>query len=54
MHGKQDDLVPFSMGRELFDKANYPKDSFFSRDDNHMMNFNDELINKIKTFIKKN
>ena len=25
MHGKKDDIVPFSMGKELFEKANNPK-----------------------------
>lgn len=52
MHGMKDDIVPFSMGRQLFEKANYPKYSYFPEDDNHMMNFNEKLMNKIETFIK--
>ena len=52
MHGMKDDIVPFSRGRQLFEKANYPKYSYFPEDDNHMMNFNEKLMNKIETFIK--
>ena len=51
MHGMQDNVVPFSMGVELFNKANQPKYSFFPEDDDHMMNYNDQLISKIKSFI---
>ena len=42
MHGKKDDIVPFSMGKELFEKANNPKHSYFTPDDDdHMMEFNE-------------
>ena len=53
MHGKKDDVTPFSMGKELFEKANNPKHSYFTSDDDHMMEFNSELLNKIKDFIQK-
>ena len=53
MHGKKDDVVPFSMGKELFDKANDPKHSYFTSIDDHMMEFNSELLNEIKNFIEK-
>ena len=53
MHGKKDDVVPFSMGKELYEKANSPKHSYFTSDDDHMMEFNSELLNKIKDFIQK-
>ncbi len=53
MHGKKDDIIPFSMGEELFEKANEPKYSHFTSDDVHMMEFNDQLINSIKNFIEK-
>ena len=53
MHGKKDDIIPFSMGEELFEKANEPKYSYFTSDDVHMMEFNDQLINSIKNFIEK-
>ena len=53
MHGVKDDLVPYIMSVELFNKANEPKYSFFPKDDNHMMDFNDKLLNKIRLFIKQ-
>ena len=53
MHGKKDDIVPFSMGKELFEKANNPKDSYFTSEDDHMMEFNDQLLKNIKNFIEK-
>ena len=30
MHGEKDDVVPFSMGKRLFEKANSPKHSYFT------------------------
>ncbi len=53
MHGKKDDVVPFSMGIELFEKANSPKYSYFTSEDDHMMEFNSSLLSKIKDFIEK-
>ena len=53
MHGKKDDIVPFSMGKELFEKANDPKLSYFTSDDDHMMEFNDQMLKSIKSFIEK-
>ena len=53
MHGKKDDIIPFSMGKELFEKANNPKYSYFTLDDVHMMEFNDQLLKNIKNFIEK-
>ena len=53
MHGKMDNIVPQQMGLELFEKANNPKYSYFPEDDDHMMNFNKQLLNKIKIFINK-
>ena len=53
MHGKKDDVVPFSMGKELFEKANSPKYSYFTSDDDHMMEFNTSLLNEVKNFIEK-
>ena len=54
MHGAQDSIIPFKMGVEIFEKANEPKYSYFSQDDNHMMDFNEELMKKIKSFIYLN
>ena len=52
MHGEEDKIVPFWMGEKMFKLANEPKYSYFSNYDDHMMEFNNELINSIKLFIK--
>jgi hypothetical protein len=41
------------MGLELFEKANNPKFNYFPENDDHMMQYNDELLNNIKLFINK-
>ena len=53
MHGKEDNIVPQKMGLELFEKANNPKFSYFPESDDHMMEYNNQLLNKIKLFISK-
>jgi fermentation-respiration switch protein FrsA (DUF1100 family) len=53
MHGKKDNIVPQKMGLELFENANNPKFSYFPENDYHMMEYNDELLFKIKNFINK-
>ena len=53
MHGEKDDVIPISMGKELFEKANSPKHSYFTSEDDHMMEFNPSLLNEIKNFILK-
>ena len=53
MHGKKDNIVPQKMGLELFEIANNPKFSYFPDNDDHMMEYNDELLFKIKNFINK-
>tara|TARA_X000001036_G_scaffold50358_1_gene40142 strand:- start:850 stop:1650 length:801 start_codon:yes stop_codon:yes gene_type:complete len=50
MHGKQDNIVPQKMGLELFENANNPKFSYFPDNDDHMMEYNEELLSKIKNF----
>ena len=53
MHGKKDNIVPQKMGLDLFEKANQPKFNYFPENDDHMMEYNDELLNKFKFFINK-
>jgi|TARA_B110000211_G_scaffold32047_1_gene32463 fermentation-respiration switch protein FrsA (DUF1100 family) len=53
MHGKMDNIVPQKMGLELFEEANNPKYSYFPEEDDHMMEYNSQLLNKIKLFISK-
>ena len=53
IHGKKDNIVPQKMGLELFEKASEPKFNYFPENDDHMMEYNDELLNNIKLFINK-
>ena len=52
MHGKKDKIVPFSMGKRIFELANEPKYSYFTENDDHMMEYDNQLINVLKRFIK--
>ena len=51
LHGKKDNIVPFEMGEDLFNLANNPKFNYFVENDDHMMDFNEDLINSINQFI---
>ena len=51
MHGKVDDIVPFHMGEKMYKLANQPKYSYFSKYDDHMMEYNENLIKSVKIFI---
>ena len=52
MHGKKDKIVPFYMGKKIFDMANNPKFNYFTEMDDHMMNYDENLINEIDLFIR--
>ena len=51
LHGRKDKIVPFYMGEKIFEMANNPKFKYFTDLDDHMMNFDDKLINEIDLFI---
>jgi fermentation-respiration switch protein FrsA (DUF1100 family) len=51
LHGRLDSIVPFSMGKKLFEKANGPKFKYFIDNDDHMMRYDQKLLNEIKKFI---
>ena len=52
MHGEDDKIVPFWMGKKLYELANQPKYSYFPKYDDHMMEFNKDLIKSIDSFIQ--
>lgn len=54
MHGKKDNIVPFFMGEKLYQMANEPKYKYFSEEDDHMMEFNDDLLNAVKAILNFN
>ena len=43
--------VPFSMGKKMYELANEPKYFYFSDYDNHMMNYDKNLLKALKEFI---
>ena len=51
MHGKVDNIVPFKMGKKMYELANQPKFFYFSEYDNHMMNFDKNLLIALENFI---
>ena len=53
MHGKKDDLVPIEMSYSLFNNIKGKKYSYFPENDDHMMEYNNELIKNIEDFINK-
>ena len=52
MHGKADKIVPFWMGKKMYELANEPKYSYFSEKDNHMMEYNEKMILVLKEYLK--
>ena len=52
MHGKKDSIVPFEMGKKIYTSANSPKFYYFSEYDDHMIDYNKLLIEKLKSFIE--
>ena len=51
MHGEADQIVPFWMGKKMYELANEPKYYYFSKYDDHMMEYNDKLLSELKKFI---
>lgn len=51
LHGRLDTIVPFAMGEELFKQVNEPKFKYFIDNDDHMMRYDENLLDEIKKFI---
>ena len=52
MHGEVDQIVPFKMGKKIYEIASQPKYSYFTKYDNHMMEYDDKLVFALSSFIK--
>ena len=52
MHGEADQIVPFWMGKTIYEIANQPKYSYFTKYDDHMMEFDENLVFNLEKFIK--
>ena len=53
MHGEIDQIVPFSMGKKIYALANEPKYSYFTKYDDHMMEFDEKLVYALELFLKR-
>ena len=51
MHGEKDRIVPFSMGKEIYSEYKSQKYSYFIENDDHMMDFNENLVRSLRLFI---
>ena len=51
MHGKMDTLVPFFMGKKIYEEANNPKYSYFPNGSGHMMRYDPYLVDALQKFI---
>ena len=52
MHGEVDQIVPYWMGKKIYEIANQPKYSHFTKYDDHMMEYDEKLLFALKTFLK--
>ena len=52
MHGEADQIVPFFMGKKMYETANEPKYSYFTKHDNHMMEYDENLVKALESFLK--
>jgi len=51
MHGKVDKIVPYDMGKKMYEIANEPK-SFYSQEyGDHMIEYDEKLLSALKKFI---
>jgi fermentation-respiration switch protein FrsA (DUF1100 family) len=53
MHGEADKIVPFWMGEKMYKLANEPKYSYFTKKDNHMMEYNEKMIKILTEYLKR-
>ena len=53
LHGKSDTLVPFYMGKKIYDAANEPKYYYFPDFDNHMMTYDQDMLRTLSNFVNE-
>ena len=53
LHGKADTLVPFHMGKKIYDAANEPKYYYFPDFDNHMMTYDHNMQKTLSNFVNE-
>ena len=52
MHAMGDDIVPFRMGKTMFNLANEPKYNYFIDEDKHLVTYDEKLMKNMDNFYK--
>ena len=52
IHGKIDKIVPFVMGKKMYELANEPKFFYFPEYGDHMVDYDEKLLSALKKFIQ--
>ena len=52
LHGKKDKIVPFSMGKKIYELANEPKFFYSQEYGDHMIDYDTELLMTLEKFIQ--
>jgi len=52
IHGKIDKIVPFAMGKKMYELANEPKFFYFQEYGDHMVDYDENLLSVLKKFIQ--
>ena len=45
-----DDIVPFWMGKKMYELANNPKQSYFINENNHLVTYDENLMKNMDIF----
>jgi fermentation-respiration switch protein FrsA (DUF1100 family) len=51
MHGKVDKIVPYDMGKKMYELANEPKFFHSQEYGDHMIEYDEKLLSALKKFI---
>ena len=51
MHGKVDRIVPYEMGKKIYELANRPKFFYSQEYGDHMLDYDEKLLFTLKQFI---
>ena len=51
MHGKVDKIVPYDMGKKMYEQANEPKFFYSQEYGDHMIEYDEKLLTALKKFI---
>ena len=52
IHGKVDKIVPYDMGKKMYELANEPKFFYSQEYGDHMVEYDEKLISTLKKFIQ--